>query len=243
MSSCVIASSASTNMSMVKSSRSLASLKPAMRYACAMPRALATTNNTAQGVTDGPLPAPTESKNQSSTAVMNAPSRRSLYVTPYSASPFTGLLPRRINNLFKEMEEEINAMTRDVWGDINRDFLSGPITPTGGASLGATDVKETETAFELHVDAPGLTKEDVKVALDKDGVLTISGERQTVSEESKDNFKRVERVFGTFTRRFQVPEGVEKDKISAKVENGVLRVELPKAAEPNEPHEQCILVE
>lgn len=62
--------------------------------------------------------------------------------------------------------QEINAMTRSVWGDVNRDFLSGssPAVPSVGASLGATDVKETENGYELHVDVPGLTKDDVKVA-------------------------------------------------------------------------------
>lgn len=56
-------------------------------------------------------------------------------------------------------------MTRDVWGDLNRDFLSGPTTPKLGASLGATDVVETETAFQLNLDVPGLTKDDVKVPI------------------------------------------------------------------------------
>jgi HSP20 family molecular chaperone IbpA len=58
-------------------------------------------------------------------------------------------------------------MTRDVWGDANRDFLAGPSTAKVGASLGATDVKETDTAYELHVDVPGLTKDDVKVPLSR----------------------------------------------------------------------------
>jgi HSP20 family protein len=153
-------------------------------------------------------------------------------------------MPGRVNRLFREMEEELNSLTRGVWGDVDRDFVSptSALSTAMGPGFGATDVKETDSAYELHVDVPSLSKEDVKVNLDRNGVLTISGERQASKDEEKDNFRRVERVYGSFTRRFQVPDNVDKDKIKAKVEHGVLRLELPKASE-SETHPHTITVE
>eukprot|EP00884_Botryococcus_braunii_P001141 jgi/Botrbrau1/11027/Bobra.101_1s0025.1 len=203
MSSCIGATPASCKMSLMRSSRCLKQLKPSLDLARAMPRTLAQATNGLQENSTTSQKLPLDPSSQPGSAVANRPSRQAVYLAPSSASPFAGLVPRRINSLFREMEEELNAMSRSVWGDVNRDFLSGSVTPAPkvGASLGATDVKETDKGYELHVDVPGLTKDDVKVALDKNGVLTISGERQTVTEENKDNFQRVERVYGTFTRR------------------------------------------
>lgn len=59
--------------------------------------------------------------------------------------------------------QEVNALSRGFWGDLDRDFMAGSSSPTFGPGLGATDVKETDSAYELHVDVPSLTKEDVKV--------------------------------------------------------------------------------
>jgi HSP20 family molecular chaperone IbpA len=61
--------------------------------------------------------------------------------------------------------QEVNALTRGFWGDVDRDFMtpSSSLAPVMGPGFGATDVKETDSAYELHVDVPSLTKEDVKV--------------------------------------------------------------------------------
>jgi hypothetical protein len=57
----------------------------------------------------------------------------------------------------------VSSLSRGIWGDIDRDFVSGSLSPAFGPGFGSTDVKETEKSYELHVDVPGLTKEDVKV--------------------------------------------------------------------------------
>jgi len=84
------------------------------------------------------------------------------------------------------------------------------------------------------VDVPGLTKEDVKVRVSGDNILTIEGERKETQEEDENGFRRRERFVGKWERRFQLPENVDPGSIQAKVEDGVLKVIVPKT----EKHEQ-----
>src|SRR5690242_14762594 len=74
--------------------------------------------------------------------------------------------------------------------------------------LPATDVVEREDGYVLAVDLPGLSESDVKIEVE-DNVLTVSGERKSSSEATKDGYRRVERAYGTFSRRLTLPEGVD----------------------------------
>ena len=94
----------------------------------------------------------------------------------------------------------------------------------------AVDVKESEEAFVLHAELPGLGKDDVHVLLE-DGVLRLSGERKFEKEDKKDNFHRIERAYGKFSRSFTLGSGVDASKVSASFKDGVLTVTVPKAAE------------
>lgn len=89
------------------------------------------------------------------------------------------------------------------------------------------DIAETDEAFELSFALPGLKKEDIKIDLQK-GTLTISGERQIDTKEEGKSYKSVETSFGTFSRSFHLPEDIAEDKITAKHENGVLEIVVPK---------------
>jgi HSP20 family protein len=91
----------------------------------------------------------------------------------------------------------------------------------------AVNIKENENQFEIEVAAPGLTKEDFKVKLDKN-VLTVTSEKESKAEEERENFMRKEFNFNSFCRSFSVPEIVDVEKISASHKNGVLIIELPK---------------
>jgi HSP20 family protein len=88
----------------------------------------------------------------------------------------------------------------------------------------------TEKAYELTAELPGIEEKnvDVKVA---NGVLTIKGEKQEEKEEKKKDYYLRERHFGSFERSFQVPDGVDNDKIEASFKKGVLTVTLPKKPE------------
>src|SRR5690242_19747238 len=93
--------------------------------------------------------------------------------------------------------------------------------------LPATDVVEREDGYVLSIDLPGLSESDVKIELE-DNVLTVSGERRSQSEAAKDGYCRVERAFGSFTRRLTLPEGVDGDAIAASFDKGVLEISIPK---------------
>ncbi|GLJ07922.1 hypothetical protein SUGI_0077390 [Cryptomeria japonica] len=90
------------------------------------------------------------------------------------------------------------------------------------------DWKETPEAHVFTADLPGLRKEDLKIDLVERNTLRISGKRHKEQEEKTDQWHRVERSSGRFMRQFHLPENVNVDGISAKLENGVLTVNAPK---------------
>ena len=93
--------------------------------------------------------------------------------------------------------------------------------------LPPVDIYETDKAFVVTVDLPGLAREDIEVAIEED-MLTVSGERNPLDDEHL-TFRRVERAYGSFRRSFTLPKGIEAGKIEAKLSDGVLRLRLPKA--------------
>ncbi|HWQ13309.1 MAG TPA: Hsp20/alpha crystallin family protein [Roseiflexaceae bacterium] len=100
---------------------------------------------------------------------------------------------------------------------------SGGFTP-------ALDLSETEDAYIVEAAVPGLKPENLEVTLEN-GLLSIKGEVKQESEEKKRNFHRIERRFGSFVRTVNLPTSVKADAISATLQNGVLRLEIPKAEE------------
>jgi len=98
------------------------------------------------------------------------------------------------------------------------------------AKMPAVDVVESEKAYEITADLPGMDEKNIEVKV-ADGVLTIKGERQEEKEEKKKDYYLQERSFGSYQRSFGLPEGVDPDKIEASFKKGVLTVTLPKKAE------------
>ncbi len=92
------------------------------------------------------------------------------------------------------------------------------------------DLSENEEAYFIELDVPGLTKEDIHLSL-HEGTLTISGERTLERKKEGTDFIRVERTSGNFYRSFSLPKSVDKTKIQAEYENGVLNITVPKAEE------------
>ncbi|TDX99664.1 Hsp20/alpha crystallin family protein [Thiohalophilus thiocyanatoxydans] len=91
----------------------------------------------------------------------------------------------------------------------------------------AVDIKETKDAFILHADVPGVDPKDVDVHMEN-GILTIKGERESEKKDEKEGYKRVERQYGAFYRRFSLPDTADAEKISAKSKNGVVEITIPK---------------
>lgn len=99
-------------------------------------------------------------------------------------------------------------------------------------SLMRTDIKETDSAFELDIDLPGFKKDDVKVEL-KDGYLSVTAEAQSSTEDSSEDgtYVRKERFSGKCSRTFFAGEDINEDDIRARFENGVLSISIPKKQE------------
>ncbi|MBW4935076.1 Hsp20/alpha crystallin family protein [Marinobacter sp. F4206] len=97
----------------------------------------------------------------------------------------------------------------------------------------AVDIKETSEAFTIDAELPGMSKDDVKVTV-HDGVLSIEGERKHEEETGDKKHHRVERFYGSFMRRFTLPENVDENSVKANFKDGLLTLTLQKA-EPKEP--------
>lgn len=89
------------------------------------------------------------------------------------------------------------------------------------------DISETDDAYIIKAEIPGVNKEDVKVTAEN-GVLTISGERKEEQEDKNKKIHRVERLYGTFIRTFVLPDNVDESKINAEFKDGVLTLTVPK---------------
>ena len=137
----------------------------------------------------------------------------------------------------------------DVFNDFDRNFFRGWDRPEhvlygkNAPHMMKTDVKETDGGYELDVDLPGFTKEEIKLELEN-GYLTISTEKTLENkEEKKGRVLRQERYAGTMSRSFYVGSYVTEEDIKAKYENGVLSLTIPKKEAPKAPEKKAICIE
>lgn len=130
---------------------------------------------------------------------------------------------------FLSLQREMNRMFDDVF----RGF--GALSPAGRGERGGAmmqpeiDVSETEQAYKICADLPGVSEKDVDVTLDND-VLTIKAERTQERNEEKENYHLVERSHGVFQRALRLPSDVDADNVEANFQNGVLTLTIPKSA-------------
>lgn len=123
---------------------------------------------------------------------------------------------------FRELRRGFNYLSSIMEG------LEEQSSETGISSFTpSVNSRETDKAYFVEVDLPGIKKEDVQIDL-KDNILTISGERKVQDEMKEENYYKLESRYGKFVRSFTLPKDVEVDKIDAKSENGVLEVKIPK---------------
>ena len=127
----------------------------------------------------------------------------------------------------------------DPWREMSRAqeemgrLLDDRFVVRAGESLGwtpATDIYEDEEGLSLRFELAGVEPKDVDIRFEN-GVLTLRGERKLDKEEKRDNYHRIERSFGAFTRSFTLPGTVDSSQIRAEAKNGVLTIGLPKRAE------------
>lgn len=141
-----------------------------------------------------------------------------------------------------EPGRELNSLQHEV----NRLFNSAFYAPQGNGGIiarrwvPAMDLVETDDAYVLHADLPGLGQDDVSIELDAN-VLTVSGQRRSRHEDRQEGRHRVERAFGRFSRSLTLPEGVDPEAVQANFDNGVLDVRIPKPV-ARKPHKVAISV-
>jgi len=124
---------------------------------------------------------------------------------------------------------------RTLQDEINRAFSSsfsrgGDSELTRGAWAPSVDIYENKDQIVLEAELPGMKPEDVNISIENN-VLTIHGERKFEKKDEQDNFHRVERSYGAFTRSFTLPPTVASDSADAVFENGILRLTLAKREE------------
>jgi HSP20 family protein len=120
------------------------------------------------------------------------------------------------------LRREIDRLFEDTFG---RDNMSA-WTP-------AVDIRETQNELRLDLELPGINPDDVEITTDN-GVLTVRGEKHSERKEGEDEsrYHIVERSYGSFTRSFQLPQGLDDSRIEATCDNGILSIHIPKAALP-----------
>jgi HSP20 family protein len=133
--------------------------------------------------------------------------------------PFRNLVTvqDRMNRIFEEAFRGAPRGTEEEWA-------------LGGAWAPAVDIYEHEGNLVLKAELPGIDPKDVDVQVENN-VLTLRGERKFDSEVKREEYHRVERAYGTFSRSFTLPNVIDTAKIKAEFKDGVLRVTLPQREE------------
>jgi HSP20 family protein len=123
----------------------------------------------------------------------------------------------------------LNTHTRGIASLIHRDLsslLSAVPATASTTYIPPVDVREEEDRFVIEADLPGLAPTDIEITADK-GVLTLRGERKA---DKRAGYERIERVSGSFTRRFTLPDNAQAEQIRARFNHGVLELTIPKQA-------------
>ncbi len=126
------------------------------------------------------------------------------------------------------MQDRMNRMNRLFHESYSPQVPDEALTTTSFAP--AVDIYEDEHNITLKLEVPGIDEKDIDVRIENN-TLTVHGERKIEKEEKEENFRRVERQYGSFTRSFTLPSSVDTGQVSADYEKGVLKIKLAKKAE------------
>ena len=124
---------------------------------------------------------------------------------------------------FATLQDRMNRLLQDSFSGREEALTTGAFTP-------AVDVYEDEHTLTLKLEVPGIDEKDLDIRVENN-VLTVRGERKFEKEEKEENFHRIERQYGSFTRSFTLPNTLDTEKVEADYDKGVLKVRLAKKAE------------
>ena len=125
---------------------------------------------------------------------------------------------------FSTLQDRMNRLFHDSLGDGREEAL------TTTAFVPAVDIYEDEHNVTMKIEVPGIDEKDIDVRIENN-TLTVHGERKFEKDEKEENYRRVERRYGSFTRTFTLPNTVETENVSANYDKGVLKIKLAKKAE------------
>ena len=125
---------------------------------------------------------------------------------------------------FSTLQDRMNRLVRDSFGDGREEAL------TTSSFAPAVDVYEDEHNVTLKIEVPGVEEKDIDVRIENN-TLAVHGERKFEKEEKEENYRRVERQYGSFTRSFTLPNTVDAESVSASYDKGMLKIKLSKKAE------------
>jgi HSP20 family protein len=126
---------------------------------------------------------------------------------------------------FSTMQDRMNRLFHESYSP---EVPEEALTTTNFAPL--VDIYEDEHTITLKLDVPGIEEKDIDVRIEGN-TLTVHGERKIEKEEKEENYRRVERQYGIFTRSFTLPSSVDTGQVNAHYDNGVLKISLAKKAE------------
>jgi HSP20 family protein len=124
---------------------------------------------------------------------------------------------------FATLQDRMNRLFRDTYGADDEALTSTSFAPP-------VDVYEDEHSILLKIEVPGIDEKEIDVRLENN-TLTVHGERKFEKEEKEENFRRVERRYGSFTRSFTLPNTVDAENVTANYDKGVLNIKLAKKSE------------
>ncbi len=141
-------------------------------------------------------------------------------------------LQREVDRLFDDFTRGFSMFPFGERGGDVRSPMFGWSGRATEALAPSVDVAETDKAFEISAELPGMGEEDIDVSL-SDGILTLKGEKREESkqEDEAKGYYLSERLYGSFQRAFRLPDGVDQERIEAHFDKGVLKVTLPKTPE------------
>jgi HSP20 family protein len=124
---------------------------------------------------------------------------------------------------FTTLQDRMNRLFRDNYGEGQEALSTSTFAPP-------VDVYEDEHNVTLKIEVPGIDEKDIDVQIENN-LLTVHGERKFEKEEKEENFRRVERQYGSFTRSFTLPNTVNPEQVQAHYDKGILKIQLAKKAE------------
>ena len=125
---------------------------------------------------------------------------------------------------FTTLQDRMNRLFHESFSEGRDESL------TTSSFAPAVDVYEDEHNVTLKIEVPGIEEKDIDVRIENN-TLTVHGERKFEKEEKEENYRRVERQYGSFTRTFSLPSTVNHDNVQADYDKGVLKIKLAKKAE------------